>query len=155
MTTHTSNVSVPGWSGAGYIVIDPKSGDGAYIISGGSNGGFAQLIDDIGIIINSTLLFVNIFTPQKYAFYFALIATIISLVTIWAMYTILSATGCRQAQAKYASVVLTAVALGTIIVSAIAGKGKGPATFIAGAMLIYGQLLQSSASAILKLKCSP
>ncbi len=35
MTTHTSSVSVPGWSGVGYIVIDPKSGDGAYVISGG------------------------------------------------------------------------------------------------------------------------
>jgi len=43
VTTHTSNVSVPGWTGAGYIVIDPKTGDGGYYISGGSNGGFASI----------------------------------------------------------------------------------------------------------------
>ena len=38
--THTDAVSVPGWSGAGYIIIDPVTGDGAYKISGGGNGGY-------------------------------------------------------------------------------------------------------------------
>ena len=38
--THTDVVSVPGWSGAGYIIIDPVTGDGAYKIGGGANGGW-------------------------------------------------------------------------------------------------------------------
>ena len=38
--THTDNVSVPGWSGAGYAIIDPTTGSDAYLISGGENGGF-------------------------------------------------------------------------------------------------------------------
>ena len=38
--THTDNVSVPGWSGAGYAIIDPTTGSDAYMISGGENGGF-------------------------------------------------------------------------------------------------------------------
>jgi hypothetical protein len=37
--THTDAVSVPGWSGAGYIITDPVTGDGAYKIAGGGNGG--------------------------------------------------------------------------------------------------------------------
>ena len=37
--THTDNVSVPGWSGAGYAIIDPLTGSDAYMISGGENGG--------------------------------------------------------------------------------------------------------------------
>ena len=37
--THTDAVSVPGWSGAGYIIFDPQTGDGAYKIGGGQNGG--------------------------------------------------------------------------------------------------------------------
>ena len=45
MTTHTNNVSVPGWSGAGYIVINPQTGDGAYLISGGANGAFLSAIN--------------------------------------------------------------------------------------------------------------
>jgi len=38
--THSSNVSIPGWSGAGYIILDPEIMDGSYKITGGSNGGF-------------------------------------------------------------------------------------------------------------------
>jgi hypothetical protein len=38
--THTDAISVPGWSGAGYIITDPVTGDGAYKISGGGNGGY-------------------------------------------------------------------------------------------------------------------
>jgi len=37
--THTDAVSVPGWSGAGYIITDPQTGAGAYKIAGGGNGG--------------------------------------------------------------------------------------------------------------------
>ena len=55
VTTHTNNVSVPGWNGAGYIIIDPKTGDGAYLISGGANGGFAL------IAIGSTLLWASLY----------------------------------------------------------------------------------------------
>ncbi|MDO9424178.1 MAG: hypothetical protein Q7T40_08320 [Methylobacter sp.] len=36
--THTDSISVPGWSGAGYIITDPVTGDGAYKIGGGGNG---------------------------------------------------------------------------------------------------------------------
>jgi hypothetical protein len=37
--THTDAVSVPGWSGAGYIITDLDIGDGAFKIAGGGNGG--------------------------------------------------------------------------------------------------------------------
>ena len=49
--THTDSVSVPGWSGAGYILFDPDTGSGAYKISGGMNGGilFESPIDNLPI----------------------------------------------------------------------------------------------------------
>ncbi|MDD5277194.1 MAG: hypothetical protein PHR16_14065, partial [Methylovulum sp.] len=37
--THTDAVSVPGWSGAGYIIFDADTGGGAFKIAGGGNGG--------------------------------------------------------------------------------------------------------------------
>jgi len=37
--THTDAVTVPGYMGAGYIILDPITGDGAYKIAGGENGG--------------------------------------------------------------------------------------------------------------------
>ncbi len=42
--THTDIVSVPGWSGAGYIITDPITGDGAFKIAGGGNGGWFTLL---------------------------------------------------------------------------------------------------------------
>ena len=42
--THTDAVSVPGWAGAGYIIIDPVTGDGAYKIGDGLNGGMLYVL---------------------------------------------------------------------------------------------------------------
>ncbi len=35
---HSDPISIPGWSGAGYIIFDPITGAGAYKIGGGTNG---------------------------------------------------------------------------------------------------------------------
>ena len=51
--THTDQISVPGWTGEGYIITDPETGAGAYKISGGSNGGYLVL----GIVGFLTALF--------------------------------------------------------------------------------------------------
>lgn len=37
---HTDRISVPGWTGEGYVLFDPVTGAGAYKITGGTNGGF-------------------------------------------------------------------------------------------------------------------
>ncbi len=39
VTIHESPITVNGWSGYGYVKIDPETGSGAYKISGGANGG--------------------------------------------------------------------------------------------------------------------
>ena len=66
VTTHTNNVSVPGWSGAGYIIIDPKTGDGAYLISGGANGGFIlNFIDEFLFIFAALFTDKSIFLYEK------------------------------------------------------------------------------------------
>jgi hypothetical protein len=36
---HTHPIQVPGWVGAGYIILDPATGAGAWKITGGANGG--------------------------------------------------------------------------------------------------------------------
>jgi len=45
---HTDRVSVPGFTGEGYILFDPATGGGAYKITGGSNGGdFSDFLGDM------------------------------------------------------------------------------------------------------------
>jgi len=41
VTAHQSPISVPGWTGSGYIIAD-QNGNGMYMISGGENGGFTK-----------------------------------------------------------------------------------------------------------------
>lgn len=44
VTVAKTNVSLSGWTGCGYIIIDPATGAGAYMISGGLNGGWFPII---------------------------------------------------------------------------------------------------------------
>jgi hypothetical protein len=57
--THTDAVSVPGWSGAGYIIIDPDTGAGAYKISGGTNGAFLLFLGALLMVLG--LFFITSF----------------------------------------------------------------------------------------------
>ncbi|PIT52524.1 transglutaminase-like domain-containing protein [Snodgrassella alvi] len=47
--THTENIIINGFKGCGYIIIDPRTGEGAYKISGGKNGGYIGL--NLGILL--------------------------------------------------------------------------------------------------------
>ncbi|MDH0031747.1 MULTISPECIES: hypothetical protein [unclassified Acinetobacter] len=66
VTTSEKSINFNGWKGSGYIITDPNSGSGAYMISGGLNGGETM--------INPTLL-IGIF----YGFLLAGILTAISM----------------------------------------------------------------------------
>lgn len=46
VTIHQQPINEFGWTGSGYLIIDPDSGAGAYKISGGSNGGTLGLDND-------------------------------------------------------------------------------------------------------------
>ena len=44
VTVHEKSINKHGWKGFGYIVIDPETGAGAYIIEGSGNGGWYSLV---------------------------------------------------------------------------------------------------------------
>ena len=46
VTIHEAPITQSGWTGAGYTTIDPATGAGGYMIDGGSNGGYLNLIID-------------------------------------------------------------------------------------------------------------
>lgn len=53
---HSDPVNASGFGGAGYIIFDPVTGDGAYLISGGSNGFFIVLLIAFMVIISMLAL---------------------------------------------------------------------------------------------------
>ncbi|WP_197470131.1 hypothetical protein, partial [Oleiphilus sp. HI0117] len=53
VTVHENPITVNGWQGSGYEIIDPEYGVGAYKISGGASGGF---LDDVVVSSIITLM---------------------------------------------------------------------------------------------------
>jgi hypothetical protein len=47
-----STLSVANWHGVGYLIVDPDTGAGAYLVSGGINGGILELIGGPASLIN-------------------------------------------------------------------------------------------------------
>ncbi|HET6725346.1 MAG TPA: transglutaminase-like domain-containing protein [Gammaproteobacteria bacterium] len=89
--THTADVSVPGWTGAGYIILDPQTGIGAYKIGGGTNGGYLAT----GI---SVLLLAITFIPAVAALFptllfFVLMTAIVAVLTFTTVLSSLSGCG--------------------------------------------------------------
>lgn len=39
VSVHEKDISINGWSGSGYVILDPDTGAGAYKLDGGTNGG--------------------------------------------------------------------------------------------------------------------
>jgi len=52
VTVSKTNITFNGWTGCGYIIIDPTTGNGAYMISGGMNGAIIA----ITLIVTALLL---------------------------------------------------------------------------------------------------
>jgi len=67
VTVSQKNITVGGWTGVGYMVLDPLTGSGAYRISGGKNGaewigaGLGMVFGLLGIFTNtSTIAFISL-----------------------------------------------------------------------------------------------
>jgi len=52
VTVSKTNITYNGWTGCGYIIIDPDTGSGAYMISGGMSGGWIAVL----LIVTALLL---------------------------------------------------------------------------------------------------
>ncbi|QZA80715.1 hypothetical protein [Deefgea piscis] len=59
ITVSQNNVNIGGWTGAGYIILDPDTGAGAYKISGGANGGWFSGLA-AGVSIGATFAFIGL-----------------------------------------------------------------------------------------------
>ena len=56
VVVHGNRIEASGWEGAGYMVLDPDTGSGAYKISGGANGAFTA----VGYLLTTVSNFINL-----------------------------------------------------------------------------------------------
>jgi hypothetical protein len=55
VTVSKTNITFNGWTGCGYIIVDPLTGAGAYMIAGGMNGAIVYVAWLLGLFILITL----------------------------------------------------------------------------------------------------
>ena len=58
VTVSKTDIYFNGWTGCGYIIVDPNTGAGAYMISGGMNGAWLYLL----AIASFAFLFLSVFS---------------------------------------------------------------------------------------------
>ncbi len=58
---HERPVNIQGWSGYGYVITDPETGAGGYIIEGRGNGGWLLILFAIALIAIALFVTVSLF----------------------------------------------------------------------------------------------
>jgi len=86
VTFHEKQISAHGWTGYGFIIIDPETGAGAYLVEGKGNGGYLMLLGIIGMI---SALIIFIVAGAMGAGVFALVLA--SLATLESLFPLLMA----------------------------------------------------------------
>lgn len=77
VVAHTNPIGVTGWTGEGYILFDPITGDAAYKIAGGSNGGFiAGLTAAPSLWLSVTAAVIALFAAEWVVFFLAVFAAL-------------------------------------------------------------------------------
>ena len=136
-TMHQHPISYAGWTGAGYTIIDPESGAGAYKISGGSNGGWAAL----GHLINVFDLFYGglIAFASSVGTQLPLFKSIINFIKVASFTYSAFNTGlnCSAADAGIIFLTLTTI-ITLILIQLISSMGNPLAAFGLGIMIDQG-----------------
>jgi ABC-type multidrug transport system fused ATPase/permease subunit len=60
VVVHERAINSNGWSGYGYIIVDPETGAGGYLIEGGGNGSFLDWWSDYGNGVAFVLFFASL-----------------------------------------------------------------------------------------------
>jgi len=85
---HEAPITVPGWQGSGYILTDPETGAGSYMIDGGKNGAFKLIVSGLLILMVAFLAFPLLLASGVGLVFFAL-ALVVSTTLIAAGFALL------------------------------------------------------------------
>lgn len=88
VTISQSPVKVGGWTGAGYTIIDPQTGAGAYMIEGGANGGLLPMVAGFGLGASTTATLVLLGAMASLSSAFAALASVVLIMAMTVIVTV-------------------------------------------------------------------
>lgn len=149
VTTSEKSISFNGWKGSGYIIIDPSTGSGAYMISGGLNGGFLDYINDNAnsfALAVGVLGLLGVLLPATASIVFFLAIILVSflvgfLVTLASNLTLIE-NGCSDAAIMLNTILNMIAFVATSLV-----KTAGQAIAVGISAWIYTSILPSTSKA--------
>jgi len=133
VTTHEQRLSINGWVGEGYIIIDPATGAGAYKIAGGNNGGWllavvSGLLSFFETLMNGKLNEDKIWFPDELARTkkaAGLASKLSALGVIWSIADVLQ-NGSSLSPFKLLGQLMVTVAIAFLTAAAISVLALGP-----------------------------
>jgi hypothetical protein len=132
VTVHQTNINSFGFSGAGYIIIDPETGAGAYKIEGGANGAiFTTWLAFVAVGLAIAAAFAAGFVFAPFAALFLLAANILLLV----LFNINQSSTDQQLMDAHVFATLAAILSLAALLFLLAGAGA-----VVAAILIMGAI---------------
>ena len=138
VVTHTDPVSVAGWTGSGYVILDPDTGAGAYKIAGGQNGGFLKWVDDHAVLFAILGIVLGLIDVPVIFAIGAVLAAVVAIAGIYTFYEESLDSNCDALFWLYA---------GLAVAFAVVGLLTGGAGFVV-AMGIYGLLATTTVTTV-------
>lgn len=132
--THTDRISVPGWTGEGYIIYDPVTGAGAYKIAGGANGGFTA----VGYVINTLDTFYDVLNAIAGTLHvkIPILSTIINFLHVAKFFQSLLSAGLRCTNMAAVAIGFAMMTIFVLLASEVATMLANPlAGFVVGTAL--------------------
>jgi transglutaminase-like putative cysteine protease len=140
VVAHTDPVSVPGWTGAGYVILDPDTGAGAYKIAGGQNGGFLKWVDDHSVLFTILAIAIGLIDGPVFLAIGFILAVVVAVAGIATFYEESLESKCDALFYLYVGL---GIALGAV------GLLTGGAGFVV-ALALYGFIASTTVTTVSK-----
>ena len=150
VTVHEKDITVNGWTGCGYIIIDQDTGAGAYKISGGANGGSLSSGNVSAMVFN--MLGLGYIAPTALELSSAITKSI-NAVTFAKTYLEGIFECYREEIINSIAIIALAIAVGFLIGSISGGLGAAPA-FLVILSVLAPQAASAAQNKGCELECS-
>ena len=121
VTISEKPVTVGGWTGAGYAIVDPATGAGAYLIEGGANGG--EIAKGIASTMSIILFFAKAAAPLVLLWTLFTVTIAVTVAIIDANVILYSGGKCSEVLADFSLKISLAFALAGLFVSSKTAEG--------------------------------